>query len=422
MQSPPRSDRFAAPIPVYLLLAGGRAFFYCLMFTVSMIYQATVADLSPFEMVMVGTVLEATMFLFEGVTGVVADVYSRKLSIVIGYLLIGTGFLLEGAIPQLWAILLAQIVWGIGATFTSGATEAWITDEVGADRVGNVFLRGTQMDLLGGIPGLVVAALLGLIAVQLPIILAGIGMVALGVVMLVKMPERHMQRHPRTERTTLTHMRTTLVAGFQVAARRPLVRTLIVIGLISGAAGEAFDRLGNIYLIEFDFPEIFGTDDVVVWFAVIGIATSIIEITASEAFRRVLPSVFKVGSPGTTMAVLSVVQVVATLVFALAGSVWLILGARMVRAVASTLMKPVEAAWLNRNLDPATRATVLSFRSQMNAVGQMAGAPPLGWVASRTSVRSALLVTSLVLAPVVVLYQRTNRQKFLIQTKQQEAD
>jgi DHA3 family tetracycline resistance protein-like MFS transporter len=376
-----------------------------------MIYQATVADLSPFEMVMVGTVLEATMFLFEGITGVVADVYSRKLSIVIGYLLIGTGFLLEGAIPQLWAILLAQIVWGIGATFTSGATEAWITDEVGADRVGHVFLRGTQMDLLGGIPGLVAAALLGLIAVQLPIILAGVGMMALGVVMLVRMPERHMHRLPRAERTTLAHMRSTMMAGFHVAARRPLVRTLIIISLVSGAAGEAFDRLGNIYLIELDFPEVFGTDDVVVWFAVIGIATTIIEVLASEAFRRLVPSAFTVGSPGNTMAVLAAVQVLATLLFALTGSVWVILGSRMIRAVAGTLMKPVEAAWLNRSLDPGTRATVLSFRSQMNAVGQMGGAPPLGWVASSVSVRSALLLTALVLAPVAVLYKRTDRQR-----------
>jgi len=39
---------------------------------------------------------------------------------LIGLVLIGTGIVLQGALPVFWAVLLAQIVWGIGYTFTSG--------------------------------------------------------------------------------------------------------------------------------------------------------------------------------------------------------------------------------------------------------------------------------------------------------------
>jgi DHA3 family tetracycline resistance protein-like MFS transporter len=52
--------------------------------------------------------------LGEVPTGVVADVYSRRLSIVIGVLLTGAGFMIEGLFPYFEAILLAQVVWGLG--------------------------------------------------------------------------------------------------------------------------------------------------------------------------------------------------------------------------------------------------------------------------------------------------------------------
>src|SRR4051794_34868210 len=46
----------ADPVSIYLILMGGRAFFFCLIFTVDMIYQATVVGLNPFQMVLAGTV------------------------------------------------------------------------------------------------------------------------------------------------------------------------------------------------------------------------------------------------------------------------------------------------------------------------------------------------------------------------------
>jgi hypothetical protein len=65
---------------------------------------------------------------------------------------------------------------------------------------------------------------------------------------------------------------------------------------------------------------------------------------------------------------------------------------------------PVEAAWLNRELRPEIRATVLSMNGQVNAVGEILGGPPLGALASRTSVPVALVVSAVLLSPVVALY------------------
>src|SRR3982750_2494723 len=53
------------------------------------VYLVSELHLSPLQLVLMGTAMEGAVFLFEIPTGVVADTYSRRLSLVIGYL--GTG-------------------------------------------------------------------------------------------------------------------------------------------------------------------------------------------------------------------------------------------------------------------------------------------------------------------------------------------
>ncbi len=396
------------PVPIYLLLVGGQSFLFALIFTVNLIYQATTVGLNPFQLVLVGTVLEATCFLFEIPTGVVADMYSRRLSILIGLALIGGGFLLEGSVPEFAAVIACQVIWGIGFTFTSGAVEAWITDEVGEDTVGYVFLRGTQIGLVGAITGTILSAGLGLISIQFPIILAGGGLLALCVALAILMPERHVHITPRKERSTFAHMRTTFVEGVRLAASRPVVRTLIAISFVVGLASEAFDRLQTVFILDrFDFPAIFGTNNPVIWFGLSSIVSTIFGLAASEVLKRRNPEALGSGTPARLLTICAAIQVLTTVVFALAGNLWLAFGMLWARSALSAITGPVESAWMNRNLDSSLRATVISMNGQANAIGQVGGGPVLGWVGNTVSVRAALLCSAVVLSPIVALYQRT---------------
>ena len=78
---------------VYLFIEFSASMLFSMMFVVTSLYEATVAGLTPVQLILVGTTLEISAFLFEVPTGIVADVYSRRLSIIIGYILIGVGFL-----------------------------------------------------------------------------------------------------------------------------------------------------------------------------------------------------------------------------------------------------------------------------------------------------------------------------------------
>ena len=140
-----------SPFTVYLVLEFSAALLFSLIFTVSQLYFVTTVQLSPLQLVLVGTILEATVFLFEIPTGVVADLRSRRLSVILGYALMGVGFLVEGAFPYFASVALAQVLWGFGYTFTSGATQAWVADELGEDRAGQAYLRGAQAAPAGAV-------------------------------------------------------------------------------------------------------------------------------------------------------------------------------------------------------------------------------------------------------------------------------
>jgi MFS family permease len=86
--------------------------------------------MSPLQLVLVGTVMEAAIFLFEIPTGVVADTFGRRRSIVVSFLIQGGATILLGSVPSFPVIAAAWALWGFGYTFQSGAYEAWITDEV----------------------------------------------------------------------------------------------------------------------------------------------------------------------------------------------------------------------------------------------------------------------------------------------------
>ena len=114
---------------VYLFFKFHFSLLFSMATVLSLVYHLEVVGLNAFELVLVGTVLEISCFLLEIPTGVVADLYSRRRSVLIGVFLYGIGFVIEGALPWFATVLLAQVVWGCGDTFISGALEAWISSE-----------------------------------------------------------------------------------------------------------------------------------------------------------------------------------------------------------------------------------------------------------------------------------------------------
>ncbi|HDP76898.1 MAG TPA: MFS transporter, partial [Mesotoga infera] len=106
---------------IYYLYAGFVYFFFNMVFAISGVYYVQRVGLNPLQLVLVGTVVETSALIFEIPTGVFADSAGRKKSVILGMMIVGLSFVIEGAIPLFWTIIMAQIVAGAGYTFLSGA-------------------------------------------------------------------------------------------------------------------------------------------------------------------------------------------------------------------------------------------------------------------------------------------------------------
>ena len=394
---------------VYYISRFTGALFSTMVFTASGIFAVTEAELNPLQLVLVGTALEASAFLFEVPTGVVADVYSRRLSIIIGNVLIGAGFILWGAFPLFVTILLAQVLWGLGYTFTSGAEEAWIADEVGEANVQAVYLRAAQANQLGTIAGIPIGVALATIQLNLPMVLGGVGILAQALFLVLAMPEHGFTPAPREDRSSWGQMGHTFAGGMREVRRRPALASILVIAVVFGAYSEAYDRLKDIHFIDdIGFPR-FGGWEPVVWFGIMSMGGLLLSLGTTEIVRRRLKTSSHAATARALMLI-SALLAVSVVLFGMATGFGVALAAIWMGGVFRRMVVPLMAAWINQGLDPSVRATVLSMRGQSDAFGQIAGGPLLSVVATLVSVRAALLSAAAVLALTLPLYARTIRR------------
>jgi DHA3 family tetracycline resistance protein-like MFS transporter len=391
-----------SPLSVYLILEFCSSLFFSAIFTVSQLYFVTVVDLSPLQLVLTGTILETTVFLFEVPTGVLADVKSRRLSIIIGYTLMGFGFIVEGSFAMFGTVALAQVVWGFGYTFTSGATQAWLADELGEGDAGQAFLRGAQAARAGALVAIPLSVALGSVALQLPIVVGGGLMILLAVFLTLVMGEEGFSPTPPGERTTWAQMLRTIQNARQLVRRQPTILLLLAISLFYGLYSEGFDRLWTPHLLDtFQAP---WQDKVqpVVWFGVIRGVMLLLSLAATEVARRRVDT-GRSRPLARTLLFVSAGIIVALAGFGLTRSFWIALSLYGLIGILRSIAYPLQAAWLNLGIDdPQVRATLFSVSGQADAIGQIAGGPIVGAVGN-VSIRAALVTSALLLAPALPL-------------------
>lgn len=388
--------------PVYLAFCTVSWIGQLMAYGLLSVYYLTVAGLSPFQLALVGAVLQVTILLGEVPTGVIADVYSRRLSVVLGTLLMGAGFALEGLVPRLDAILAAQVIRGLGQTFLSGAATAWVTDELGEARAPAALLRGAQFSQAGGLAGNLLAALLAQVSVGLPILAGGLVVLGLGLWLAVVMPEAGFRPAPRAARAAWESLGRTLAEGLRVIRGRPVLLSLLAAGLFIGASGAGVDRFWEAHFLRnYTFPALAGLQPVI-WFSLFNLGAMALSAAAIGWVTHRL-------GRGQTFSVerllpgLHVLSGAALVVLGAAGGFGLALAAFWGGVLFASAAQPLAEIWLNRHLSSAVRATGLSLHSQVRALGELGGGLLLGVLAAQVSLRAVMAAAGLLLLPAALL-------------------
>ena len=387
----------------YLLFSAITAMCFSLVATVMIVYHIEIVHLNPLQLILVGTTLELACFIFEIPTGIVADVYSRKLSIVIGGVLTGVGFILEGSISSFIFVLVAQIVWGLGSTFISGSLEAWIAEEEKNKDLDEIYIKEAQAGQIGAFIGIVLSTVIANFSVRLPIIVSGVLFIILALFLWLYMPENNFKPSAPGDLNTFKKMVYTFKSGLKFVKSKSIIMILLAVTLFYGLSSEGYDRLSNAHFLQDTTLPKLGNLSSVTWFGIFGILGMILSFIVMHFMAKNLKNEDN-RKNGKLLLCINILYISSMLIFALTRNFSLMLIAYLATNTFRIINEPIFSAWLNGHIDDNSRATVLSINGQMNSLGQILGGPIIGIIATNISVSIGIVCTSLLVAPVLVLY------------------
>ncbi len=407
--APPQSDPARAVERTYLVLTLLTTLASSFIWGINTIFLLD-AGLTNAEAFAANAFFTAGMVIFEVPTGIVADTRGRQFSYVLGTatLLVSTllYLLMWQVDAPLWGWAIASILLGLGFTFFSGATEAWLVDALAATgfqgHLEHVFGRAQTV---GG-----VAMLLGTVAGGFAAQLTNLGVpyiiraAMLGVSLLVAL--RFMrdigfvpQRGVGPVQAVATVVRGSIDGGF----RNPPVRWLMLSIPFTAGTGIYLFYAAQPYLLElYGDPTAYSIAGLAAAiFAGVQIAGGLLVPWVRRIFRRRTDALL--GGGIVNIAFLAVLGLEPGFVVAL-----LLLAAW---SFVSAVTRPMRQAFLNGVIPSEQRATVLSFDSLMGSAGGVVAQPILGRVADVSTYANSYLVSAgiqLAALPFVLLARREN--------------
>lgn len=379
---------------IYYAFTSSRAFCLQIVFTLNIIYYVSDAQLNPLELVLIGTIMELAVLLCEIPTGLVADLFGRKKSIIIGTIIIGCAHLLEGSIPSFTAIAIAAALWGMGWTFISGAETAWIADEITPEQLDHTLLNGAKFSSIGSFIGILTSVAIGsLFTVQIAILFAGAALLLIALFSIFWIPETKFVPITQGKQSHLHHMKIALQSSWNVIRSDRTLLSLASITLFMGLASEGFDRLWGAHFIEnFQLNEHY----TVYWFGLFYALTFLLNIGLLKWMERVATSHFaRLLMWLNTLLILFMIYFAFTTHFIVAVVLYLCV------ASLRNVNYPLMNIMMNKQLESKGRATTLSFYGQVDAFGQVAGGPLVGLIALYTSIEGGLFASALLILPTI---------------------
>lgn len=382
-----------------------RAVFHRGWWLVTSLYLVIVAELTASQLVFYGAALALTTLVAEIPTGVMADAISRKRSLVIAHLVMGTGMVMVGLVTAFPWILVTQVFWGLGWTFSSGADVAWVTDELDEpDRIARVLIARARWEQVGAACGLIgFGALAWATDLATSIVVAGGGMVLLAGFVAARFSEHRFT--PARERRW-RESASILARGARLARRdRELMIVFTATLLVNGGA-EAYGFVFPKHLLELGFP----TDpDPIVWFTALGLVTLAL---GALALRIVQARIDGVGVARPVYAAGCIVGALGVFMLAQApNDVLGMAGVLLVGGISEPVTRAVGVVWVNRRATSDVRATVHSFLSQAEGLGEISAGIALGLLARVTTIPVVLTCSAALfaLAGVIVAGSRAGR-------------
>lgn len=306
--------------------------------------------------------------LFEVPTGVVADRMGRRTSFLSGAVTLCVATLLYLLLwhigGPLWAWAVTSMLLGLGFTFFSGATEAWLVDALMAsDYDGTLEDAFAKGEIAAGVAMLTGSVAGGVIAqfthLGVPYLLRAVLLVVTFLVAWIWM--RDVGFTPRKSASVLQDIRRIAIASVDHGLRNSPVRWVMLAGpFLAGVGYYVF------YAMQPFLLELYGHESA---YAIAGLAAAIVA-SAQIIGGLIVPYVRRVFHRRTVLLAGSVWVSAGTLAFiGLWPEFWFVLVLLALWAIVDSVSFAVRQAFINGLIPSAQRATVLSSDNLLSAAG-----------------------------------------------------
>jgi MFS family permease len=317
------------------------------------------------------------MVLFDVPTGVIADSFGRRVSYLLGCTtLIVTTFIyyiLWTHHSPFWSWALDSIFLGLGFTFFSGATDAWLVDALNFSKFNgsleNVFAKA---QVVSGFAMFIGATLGGVVAqytnLGIPYLIRCIFLfVSLCVATFIMFD---LGFTPRKTKSLGDKFKNVINVSIDGGLRIPAVRWVMLISPIMSGVG-----IYGFYAAQPHLLELFGNSKN---YSIAGIAASLVALS-QIAGGALVPFVKKYFNKRTSLFAVVIIGSAALLCFfGLVKNFWLAIFVLGLWGLLSAIMTPQKQSYLNKCIKSDGRATVLSFDSTLGSIGGVVIQPMLG--------------------------------------------
>ena len=311
------------------------------------VYLVETRGLTIGQILLFDAVFFASLLLSEVPTGVVADRYGRRISMLAGSLLISVGFIVFALAGVLPVLLTAYVLFGIGSALMSGADDAYLFDALRA--VGRVREFPAVAGRLNAMMTLAVAGFTiigGLMATVTPLswpILAS-GILSIAAASLAF----RLDEPPRDPGSAADSFLATGLSAARRVLRVPSLRWAATLGALPWVAGFAAFTVWQPVLIGYEVP--------VVAFGWVAAGMMLVAATggwSADWFSR------RLGMSGALL-LLPVIGAIS-LLGGSGGLLWFV-PLFALAPFAQNALHPISTVYISRRVPDSERATALSFQ------------------------------------------------------------
>lgn len=385
-------------VTVFLRWNWWRAVLHRGWWLVTSVYLVVDAGLSPSQLVLIGVAQGVISLVFEVPAGVVADLISRKWSLVVSHVLMGTAMIATGLVTDFASLVATQMLWGLSWTFASGADVAWITDELNEPtHISVVLMRSGRAQLTGAAAGMAgVGAFAWLTQRSTAMMLAGAAMLLLGLYVAFSFREQRFVPALTRRRSTSWSI---LVRGSALVRRSRAILLMVAATFLVNGGADAFGRLYPRRLVDIGLPS-----NPIAWFTALGVLAFLM---GAAALRVVEPHIDDVRTAQRGYVIACGVGAVGLI--GLVGAPEKVSGSAavlFVAGIALPLTRIIGTIWVNQQTTADVRATVHSFLAQAEYAGEIVCGLAIAAVARLAGLSLALATCVALFVITIFLIQR----------------